>query len=262
MGPPPATARRSLVLGAAAALLARPARAAYEHGQAIDIAGRQRMLTQRIVKAYCQLGLAVTPDASRLQLVDALQRFETRLAHLRSNAPGAAVQRALARVAGQWPPVRRAAAGAVSRDGARSLARRCEELLAASHEVVLLLQEQAGTPQARLVNVAGRQRMLSQRLAKCYLLRAWDLDSADNRGQLDGAASEFSVALNLLLAAPQNTTLISKELKAASVQWEWFSAAINWQGEPSYSLVVADASEALLDSMDLITGLYADLARR
>ncbi len=264
MGPVPPINRRSALLGAASSLLGlapRPASAAYDYGTAIDVAGRQRMLTQRIVKAYCQLGLNVTPEDSRLQLADALRRFDTRLSFLRQSAPGAQARLALARVAGRWQPVRRTAGGAVSRAGARLLAQRSEDLLLAAQDVVLLLQDQAGTPQARLVNIAGRQRMLSQRLAKCYMLRAWELDLAQNLDQLDSAANEFAGALATLRAAPENTAQIANELEAVNLQWEWFSTAINLQGQPSYTLVVADASETILSSMDLITGLYADLAR-
>ena len=52
----------------AGALSGTAAVAAPDYGAAIDMAGRQRMLTQRIVKAYCQVGMRVTPEVSRAQL--------------------------------------------------------------------------------------------------------------------------------------------------------------------------------------------------
>ena len=39
---------------------------------AINKAGRQRMLTQRIVKAYCQIGLDVRAEEARVQLDKAM----------------------------------------------------------------------------------------------------------------------------------------------------------------------------------------------
>ena len=41
--------------------------------EAVNQAGYQRMLSQRIVKAYCQIGIGVMPDVSRVQLADALK---------------------------------------------------------------------------------------------------------------------------------------------------------------------------------------------
>lgn len=269
MALPASIKRRSIVLGAwalacAGAVAAQPAAGVgpIDLFTAIDVAGRQRMLSQRIVKAYCQIGLKVTPEASRAQLDDALRLFDRQLAELEKAAPSDAVRQALGRTAALWAPLRRVAAGKVDRDGARWLAQRSEALLQAANEVVNLLQDAAAKPQARLVNIAGRQRLLSQRLAKLYMLRAWRVDSADIRERIDSAANEFSGALALLRAAPEATPQIQAELDAVALQWEWFASAIKLQGTQSFTLIVASASESILHSMDGITALFAEVARR
>lgn len=263
---PPRTCQgRRQALGAGVAFLLAPRFArgarAVDYGAAIDTAGRQRMLSQRIVKAYCQIGLRVVPDLAQRELADALSGFATQLAALRKIAPDAATRRALHRTSDAWAPFRRVATGPVSRNGARELARLGEAVLSAAHGVVVALETAAGTPQARLTNIAGRQRMLSQRLAKLYMLRAWKVDIADLGGQFDSAANEFVGALDMLRTAPETTPAIGKELDAVAVQWEWFAAAIRQPDAESYALIVADASNAILTSMDLVTGMYAELAR-
>ena len=254
---------RAVALCVGALLLAGSACAAQaDLASLIDAAGRQRMLTQRIVKAYCQVGLQVTPEVSRAQLTGAVKRFDHQLARLTADAPNADARGAAGQVAQQWRGMRQVAVGPVNRDAARRLAARGEAVLQASQVLVVMLENAAGTAQARLINLAGRQRMLSQRLAKLYMLRAYGVDTASIRDDLDSASREFEAALASLRAAPENTPAIAVELEAVALQWEWFHGAIALQGAESYALVVADASESILNSMELITAKYAALARR
>lgn len=257
------TVARRLRAGLAAALLgaACAVGAATDFGAAIDTAGRQRMLTQRIVKAYCQLGLRVTPEVSRAQLTDAVQRFDSQLDELDRAAPDAATRDAVARLRERFAGLRATALGVVSRDGARDLAARSEDVLQAAQQVTMLLERSAGTAQARLVNLSGRQRMLSQRLAKLYMLRAWQVELPTLRDDLDASRREFETGLASLRAARENTHDISRELDAVALQWEWFKTALALQGSESYVFVVGDASESILNSMSLVTAKYAELAR-
>jgi len=253
---------RNLLIGALALLLAGLTHGATpDFGAAIDAAGRQRMLTQRIVKAYCQIGLEVTPEVSRAQLTGAVARFDRQLDDLEAAAPNAETKRSVTGLRERWGGFRQLATGAVSREGARELAQRGEEVLLAAQQLAVQFEQAAGTPQARLVNLSGRQRMLSQRLAKLYMLRAWQVDTPSLREELDSARREFEGALATLRAARENTHAISIELDAVALQWEWFKNALALQGTDSYLFVVGDASESILNSMDLITARYAELAR-
>lgn len=231
-----------------------------DFGAAIDVAGRQRMLTQRIVKAYCQVGLDVARDVSRAQLAAAVDRFGRQLVDLTRRAPTPDARQAATRIGKAWAPFKRDALGPVSRATAGRLVAQGESLLAAANDLVRLLQDAAGTPQARLVNTAGRQRMLSQRLAKLYMLRAWKVETPGLREDMDAAAAEFDGALAALRSAPENTPSIAAELGAVAMQWEWFRNALNLEGAASYPYVVADASESILSSMELVTAKYAALA--
>ena len=58
---------------------------------AINKSGRQRMLSQRMTKAYCQMGLRVRGDEAQVQLNDAVKLFERQLAELKAFAPTPAI---------------------------------------------------------------------------------------------------------------------------------------------------------------------------
>ena len=115
--------------------LARAAEPVLTPAQTINIAGRQRMLTQQIVKTYVQIGLGITPELSRRQLADGVRLFETQLSQLRHSAPDAQTRQSLAGMGKLWRRFKFTATGAVNPSGAETLLGMDGELLAAAHEL-------------------------------------------------------------------------------------------------------------------------------
>lgn len=226
---------------------------------AVNIAGRQRMLSQRIVKAYCEVGLDVLPVRAGHDLKEAVALFDQQLGYLQRLDVNEETRNALVRVSKLWFEFKPLAMGTVSRDNAGPLQALSEELLNASQRVVELLEIQAGGPVARLVNIAGRQRMLSQRLAKLYMLYSWGFQDPQINDQIKVANKQFSDALDVLIAAPENTDEILRELNAVDVLWMWFEISLELKDADSFRLVVSESSGSILVSMDAITRMYESL---
>src|SRR5512139_1020269 len=54
---------------------------------AVNLAGRERMLSQRMVKAYLMLGQGIAADSARTILQESINQFESNLATLKTFQP-------------------------------------------------------------------------------------------------------------------------------------------------------------------------------
>jgi nitrate/nitrite-specific signal transduction histidine kinase len=230
---------------------------------AINKAGRQRMLTQRIVKAYCLAGMGVQASTHWKQRDAAIDLFETQLAELKAFAPTAEIADGLAQVEALWGPFKAIAAAPPTKDGADMLLAINDQVLAAAHQVVVLLAQHSGTETGHLVNISGRQRMLSQRLAKFYMARAWGIQRPEIQGEMRKAAKEFEAALlRELVPSPQNTPEIQDELAQAVKQWNLYKRGLALEKDSGdyIPVIMAATSEKLLKIMNKITGMYEKLS--
>jgi len=227
--------------------------------EAINKSGRQRMLTQRIVRAYSQAGLNVQRPQSEKMLKGAVKLFDEQLAELTAFALTAKLKKRVKVVHKLWPPFKKVATGKVDKAGATRLLETNDELLKACHQLVLELQEFAGTKSGRLINIAGRQRMLSQRISKFYMLKEWGIKGTGMQGDADQAFTEFRGALLTLQESELNTKKISLALKSAGEHFDDFHTMLKLKGTGA-RIKVSDKAELLLKYFNRITGMYQELA--
>ena len=229
---------------------------------AINKAGRQRMLTQRMVKSYAMIGIDVQKEVAEKQLSEAIELFDMQLGELKAYPPAESIRGSLDRVEALWRPFKKVLQEPVSQKNAELLLETNDDLLRATNKVVLKLQDISGSSFGRLVNVSGRQRMLSQRLAKFYMLRAWQFDNSEIHSETEQARNEFKGALAELIAAKENSPEIQGELKKASMQWELFDHGLDRSKSDLVPLIAAMSSEKLLTTMNNITGMYEGLSSK
>ena len=100
------------------------------------------------------------------------------------------------------------------------------KLLTLANKGARALEQLVGKPIGKLVNLAGRPRGLSQRVAKLYLALAWRAPVGGAQAELGAARAVFSAALDLLSKAPETTARIKETLDQARNQWVFYDAAL------------------------------------
>lgn len=229
-------------------------------GEAINKAGAQRMLSQRMGKAWLGLALPELEARARRVLDASIERFERQLAELQRQAPTPEIGASLRRLAQQFTDYRSLLAQAPAAQRVNELLSRSGDVLATAHQATGLLQAQSRAGAAQLVNLAGRQRMLSQRLALLFLADQQGASPALVRPAASEVKADFEAAMERLRSAPETTPGIRVNLDLAQNQWLLLKAAL--QGgtvAPQAASDVFVASENLLAVMETVTGQFARL---
>jgi hypothetical protein len=250
-------------LGGAAALLPAAARAqVIDLNDAINKAGRQRMLSQRMAKSYLAEGEGVVPELASRTLAGSMALFDRQLVELKVFSPLPEIKSTYGKLEAVWGDYKVALVGSkAAKAQAETVLDLAAKVLALANQGTVQLEKVSGKPLGHLVNVAGRQRMLSQRMAAFYLSATWGVQAPASITEMNKAHDEFVTAHDLLKKAPETTPAIKAELDLAETQFSFFDAALRTlrPGTPdaSHMANVFTTSERILQVMDGVTGMYS-----
>ena len=228
--------------------------------EAINESGRLRMLSQRMAKAHLLIGMDIRPEKATQQLKDSQAKFEQNLIDLDTYADTSTQKHALTLVKQQWREYKALLDEAPSKDKVLNILNASDATLTACEALVQQFEQASKTRSAALVNISGRQRMLSQRIGKLYTSLAWSGIQPDQEAALNQAISEFEDALVKLQQSPDNTAEVSAKLNKVMSQWQFSKAGFrtlkDGQGTP---FVISMTTESSLKKMNEITHLYQEI---
>ncbi|PKO86104.1 MAG: hypothetical protein CVU18_16710 [Betaproteobacteria bacterium HGW-Betaproteobacteria-12] len=226
---------------------------------AINKAGRERMLSQRMAKAYFQIGQQIEVERSKKLLDISIAQFDRQLVELKNYGSTPEIKATYMKLEKVWLAYKDVLLGAApSPANGRKVLELSEQVLALAHEGTVQLEKLSTTTSGRLVNISGRQRMLSQRMAKFYQAMAWGIGDAASASELEKARKDFSAAHQELTSAPSNTPQIVDALQLVQQQRLFFENALNQKtgGDKRALIAVATTSERILEEMEIVVGLY------
>jgi len=220
------------------------------YAEAVNQAGQLRMLSQRIVKFYA-LGCAGVTDAeTRRLLAESIAQVDSNLATLDRNLSKATFGDLLRTVQEPWARLHAALRLPPAVARLRDIDDLAEQVLERAETLTANLEVAAFATALHAINVAGRQRMLTQRLAKEVLIRT--LTGAAATG---ATREEFLRGFDYLDRLPLSSSEIMRELEAARRAWQEFEAGLAQRATPEGRAHIARSSEVLLGHFDRITYL-------
>ena len=232
--------------------------AAAHYADAVNRAGKLRMLSQRLVKACALRTLERGAAADTAGIDDATRQIDANIAALGKSLSRPTFGDLLEAVAGAWQELQAGIVPTLRAADLGALDAAAERLLLHAERLTRGLETAGLVTTLRVINVAGRQRMLTQRHAKAALLGlVLGADAAaEARAELGRTAATFEQALAHLRSLPLSTGEIRALLDEADRLWTVVLGAARELANVHGARALDGASDELLAVFEQLTDRY------
>jgi len=266
-----------------------PASANNDLSTTINLAGKQRMLTQKMAKEALLVALHHNKADNLANLKKTSMLFNKTLKGLKKGDSDLGLKRVnsqkiqtqLDTIEGLWANYHTAVKGVVN-GGAASF--RQIDIIDSLNLLVLKEMNRAvqsyeniassgannnsNPAYAKAINIAGRQRMLTQKMSKDFFLMAMVKNLEESKQSLKTTMSLFETSLNTLIKGDKKlglpvapTPQILKQLQKVKSMWENFKPFIQDEPISENIKIVAEKNMPLLKEMNKAVGMYADYTK-
>ncbi len=279
-----------ILMGLTTIVMAKPT--ASEYGVILNLSGKQRMLTQKMSKESLLVALDCdkTGNIENLKKTSAL--FDKTLKGLRDGnadlklVPTEAknIIKALKKVEKLWLPFYKnineiISASSANKEQVAVVADTNGKLLKYMNKCVKLYEKDASkggdAGLASTINLSGKQRMLTQKMSKEFLLVAYGYNVEDYKLSLTETSDLFNITLKGLevgdevlgLPGTKDSAIIA-QLKVVNGLWTGFKPIIDFGADSENKTIskdkiaeIAKSNMPLLKNMNKAVSMYANLAK-
>ena len=222
----------------------------------IDIAGKQRMLSQRIAKDYLYVGKNIATSKADKQLKESLNEFFKIHNELIMLISDSEIKNLLDFVTLSSNELKEIANRDFTPDNAHLILDLTESMLEGNQYIVDSLKKSHNIKESDILEKAAKQRMLSQRIAKYYIAYQSGIKDENTVKSMKNTVKQFSKNLKVLLNNKDNGSKIDKKLKKIDKLWKIVHKFYNNIEKGGLPLIVFNTTDNITKKMDEITKLY------
>lgn len=226
---------------------------------AINKASYQRILTQKMLNCYLKVGSNIDVANAKKDMEVSAAEFEESMIELLEFAPNGQVVAAIDQVQSSWRIYSLKVLSYPNKTMGSVLFKLSNKILKDYDDLLILLEKQTEKEEVRLVNLAGRQAMLSQRMEMLYLAEDWGLPKKGIYAELKDANEEFEETQNLLLTSEKNKPQMVERLNSALETWRFLKGKF---GNVPSPLAILDMTSAMQDKLMETAAMYTELTKQ
>ncbi|GAA3509768.1 hypothetical protein GCM10022393_23270 [Aquimarina addita] len=240
------------------------------YAEAINISGRQRMLTQKTAKLYLMMVSGVANPELKKDLTANIALFTKQLNLLSENAKSNVIKSSLNQVSEHWKEYEALLISHPNLKNAELLLEKNTPLLQLCDQVVTNIEQNFKNPKTKanqfedllhIINISGKQRMLSQRFCLYYLgMTLFDNKSEQYKLLLRQIFEEFETTIFTLLNSPYNDDIVRADIMKLLYFWEKIKSDQNLLYNSKFEIErIYNTTTRLTDTFDNLTAIYEEI---